>query len=1398
MSQARRAARRSGSFTSPLTRFRRCNSLRILYEGSDGDDDIQHPSLLAAWCVAGMGADAARSISVLSLEGALDLPTLVAASLVLAGTLQHVHTLKLNTRPCGAGGFHNLDAVHSALRGAFPALQELCLPAKACLRGLEAFAGSALHTVRVMANSPGRLRRAHVRSVLRLSQLRHLDLRGAGWDAEWGDEPDPDDDDDGIWEDLDAEADGDGGEDGDEDGPAAVEELARWDATLVDSARELREQDVQELLVQQWLLFSAPPALESLQLTWLLQMVNFEGGRITSALMEFGYRQDLLRFAAATLLPRLEATGQRLPLLEVRGRWVAVARRALAAAAFTRLLAKCDRVELGLLKLLVGSVSHAGTEAAAALQAVARAMVGGLPEQLEVSGPKWDCMLCTLQVRPRCRHALAAAGGGRGGEGEGRGGGGAATAAQPAAVMALTTAEQVLGGGGGQDLGVGVGAGRGVDGGGSGGSLCCSRGGGGLAGATVPLFSQLEQLGVLLRGPFVSQLARGPGADGGGGGSARLLTDWLCSLVAAGPLPPAAAVQGSEWDAAAGAAAEVGMRGCSFAPCGSGDAMAVVACGCPFAALQLHRAAAAAAREAPGCLQVSAARAAWDKGKATDCWHSAIGEQPAAATAVAAAGTAGGTAGGPAAGADGPAAGGGGGGPAQTIVFGAGGAPGRALGGEAGDAAPGDGGAGSGGGGGGAAAAAAAGAAPPPMPPAPLLYPFPEQPPPDLAVALAAGLLPAVEAALRRTAAAKHEGGGGPDVVGLTGGYMATTRGGGVLPAALERTSASAAAEMAARCLRLDLVAGLLGAGTGLFEDTSGDPPPPSGCSSGSPGSGSGGGGSSSSAAAGAAAAGGSRSIGREREASAQDRQRQQQQRAGEADAASVGTAAEPPPPPPLLWAAQPGALRQQLLLLLAFAPPRQAAALVATLGKLLTRTNQHGLHRAASAAPALSASRSLAPRLLKGEAMSEVAVAVELLSSCCQSWPAMVTHLVRHHTGFGGGGGGGGGSRGGGDSGGGGGPPMTPLMAAMEAVRHAPPPLQQLRRLVSFAAHRWLPPLMLALANTRDSPAGSLGAAAARRACLGALAAVHPLLCSCARGARAVGSMQRRFVEETSWRQLMGPGARLAALLAAAVGLMLQQPAAAAAADGRRRSSAATAGGGDAVPAGDAAQQRLTQQLHTELCRGFLAVAPLAIALEPGEVTGALAGGDEAEAILAEEEAAEAARRRGGGRGGGGCGRGVPPTDAAWNAKLRQLVALGRGRLARFFELPVLRGSVPEAPEIYDTVRAALEAMRSEYAPGVTNTSLRNGGGSDPDGLCRACLGVWGIERLLAFGATTAAAAAAGHKASQQQLPALLACDNPAALHPPGGRERGRAGGGAAGVRRLQRVGGITASSGQ
>ena len=295
------------SFTSPLARFRRCSCLSIIFwegEEAGAHDVIQHPALLASLYMAGVGADVARNITELRLEGPLELPTLVTVALVLAGTLRHVRILALDTQLCGMGSysFNNMHALHTTLRAAFPALEELNLPARACLRGLEAFAGSHLHTVRVMAESPGSLRMSHVRSLVQLPQLLQLDLDGGDWDACWSGDSDDD-----VWDDEKA------------DSPAGAAELPLGDASDEETFREMEEEQVWDLWALRRLLVSPPPALERLR--WLAeprQEVGFAGGRIACVDLHGGADGPDLHRAAATLLPALAATGRRLPLLKVR------------------------------------------------------------------------------------------------------------------------------------------------------------------------------------------------------------------------------------------------------------------------------------------------------------------------------------------------------------------------------------------------------------------------------------------------------------------------------------------------------------------------------------------------------------------------------------------------------------------------------------------------------------------------------------------------------------------------------------------------------------------------------------------------------------------------------------------------------------------------------------------------------------------------------------------------------------------------------------------------------------------------------------------------------------------------------------------------------------------------
>ena len=327
-------------FTSPVARFRRCSLLSITFKrdeedaNDDADEDdadeddadeddadedavedtdedvdsehgdaIQHPALLASLCVAGVSADVARNITELRLKLPLDLPSLVTVAVVLAGTLRHVRILALGTQPCGIGryGFYNMHALHTRLRAAFPALEGLNLPARPCLRDLEAFAGSSLHTVRVMADSPGILRMSHVRSLVQLPQLRQLDLDGEDWGTEWGG-------DDYIWDDEDDHV----GYDKAANSPAGA---ALRDASDDEAFHGMFDEDVEELLTVRRLLVSPPPALERLRWpgrAWL--EVGFTGGRITCV----DLHEDDLHHAALVLLPVLAATGRRLPLLKVR------------------------------------------------------------------------------------------------------------------------------------------------------------------------------------------------------------------------------------------------------------------------------------------------------------------------------------------------------------------------------------------------------------------------------------------------------------------------------------------------------------------------------------------------------------------------------------------------------------------------------------------------------------------------------------------------------------------------------------------------------------------------------------------------------------------------------------------------------------------------------------------------------------------------------------------------------------------------------------------------------------------------------------------------------------------------------------------------------------------------
>ena len=282
---------------------------------------------------------------------------------------------------------------------------------------------------------------------------------------------------------------------------------------------------------------------------------------------------------------------------------------------FSRLLAATDRVELGVLRLIIWRQPSA--EVAARLQAVVRA-VGGMPEKLQF-GRYWVSYL-SLQTRPRYS-------GGAGGHRQAAGS--AATPAAPAAVTEVT-AQQVLE----------RAAARMWDTAEAEAAAAMAR-----AEAAEAAYvaenswhrrEELARMYILLRGPFVWQRTCGPDGAASGGGAARL-KEWLESLVARSPPPATAATAaaaavapGSPAGTAAAAEApgEVKVRRCSFAACGSGSAVAVVWCDDPIAALQLYRAAAAAAGEAPGCPQVSACKA--DDGHLatldSQCWAPAINE----------------------------------------------------------------------------------------------------------------------------------------------------------------------------------------------------------------------------------------------------------------------------------------------------------------------------------------------------------------------------------------------------------------------------------------------------------------------------------------------------------------------------------------------------------------------------------------------------------------------------------------------------------------------------------------------------------------------------------------------------------------------------------------------------
>ena len=250
-------------------------------------------------------------------------------------------------------------------------------------------------------------------------------------------------------------------------------------------------------------------------------------------------------------------------------------------------------------------VDGTAAEAAAALQAVVRA-VGGMPEELQYG--RHGHWRLSLQTQPRYS-------GGAGGHSQAAGS--AATAAAPAAVMlAEVTAQQVLE----------RAAARMWDTAEAEAAAAMAR-----AEAAEAAYvaenswhrrEELARMYILLRGPFVWQRTCGPDGAASGGGAARL-KEWLESLVARSPPPATAATAaaaavapGSPAGTAAAAEApgEVKVRRCSFAACGSGSAVAVVWCDDPIAALQLYRAAAAAAAgEAPGCLQVSVCKEGADE-----------------------------------------------------------------------------------------------------------------------------------------------------------------------------------------------------------------------------------------------------------------------------------------------------------------------------------------------------------------------------------------------------------------------------------------------------------------------------------------------------------------------------------------------------------------------------------------------------------------------------------------------------------------------------------------------------------------------------------------------------------------------------------------------------------------
>ncbi|KAG2434559.1 hypothetical protein HYH02_012225 [Chlamydomonas schloesseri] len=582
----------------------RCSSLTLDFRTSgDEEDAVRHPALLAPWCVAGVGAEVARNITTLRLSIDVDLPTLTTAVLALAGTLRHVRRLELDSCD-GAGGFTQFYNMHNSLRNAFPALEELNLPALACLRGLEAFTGSALHTVRVMAGSPGHLRMAHVRSLVQLQQLRHLDLAGAGWDVVWYGH-------DEAW---------DEDEDNHEDGGAGdAGELPPGDEGDEETLGELEEEGRNQLWALRRLLASAPPALESLRLPDGLQDVRLSGGRITSVETEVGDGTIAAgNSVAAALLPQLTSMDQRLPLLKIAAmgdRAAEITQLLQPHTPFARLLARTDRVELGELGLSTYGCAQPAAEAAAALQAAVRA-ARALPSRLRVYGSGWSI---GLQVASR-----------RAGSEAGSSSSSSALQISAAAPhgcpgqqalppVAEATAVHVLAAATGRAWEAAVAA----EGLAAQAEAAMAR----YARAVAPhqevpwhLSGLLQPLDVLLRGPLVWQLTCGPaggggGAGGGSGGGGQqhlhllLLREWLVRLIQQEPQP----ARLPSWLRPGAAAA--GLAHCSLAPCGgpgspshSSSAVVRVSCTDAIAALQLYRAAVKVAGQTPGLLLVAATR----------------------------------------------------------------------------------------------------------------------------------------------------------------------------------------------------------------------------------------------------------------------------------------------------------------------------------------------------------------------------------------------------------------------------------------------------------------------------------------------------------------------------------------------------------------------------------------------------------------------------------------------------------------------------------------------------------------------------------------------------------------------------------------------------------------------